>query len=75
MLSDGPRVWIVWRSYVDGKTSLKTWRSTDGGAHFQLQVLGQVTGYNDHPRIAQSGHAKAIVWNTLERIYVYEVTP
>ena len=75
VLSHGPLVWIVWRSYADGKTSLKTWRSTDGGTRFQLQVLGQVSGYNDHPRIAQLGDVMAIVWNTPERIHVYEVTP
>jgi hypothetical protein len=75
VVAEGPLVSIVWRSYADGKTSLKSWRSTDGGESFHLQVLGQAPGYNDHPRTAQSGHTMAIVWNTPERIHVYEVTP
>ncbi len=75
VMSFGPLVAIVWRSFSNGMTSLHLWKSKDGGASFSASVLGQTTGYNDHPRLAQSGHKMAVVWRTHQRIEAHEITP
>jgi hypothetical protein len=73
VLAHGSTVAIVWRSYAQGRTSLKLWRSTDGGRHFETITLDQQTGPNDHPRLAQSGASMAVVWRILDRTFVYDL--
>lgn len=75
VVANGPAVAIVWRSYAQGATSLKLWRSTDNGRHFDLITLDRQTGPNDHPRLAQSGARMAVVWRTSERTLVYDLQP
>ena len=71
----GHTVVIAWRSYAQGQTTLKLWRSTDNGRHFDLITLDQQIGPNDHPRLAQSGARMAAVWRTPERTLVYDLQP
>ena len=69
----GQRVAVVWRS-VDGMTStLKAWLSHDGGQTFGLQVLGRVSGDNDHPRLAQQGERLVVVWRNATEVQVHDI--
>jgi hypothetical protein len=73
VLADGPNVAVVWRSSEGAVTSLKAWLSTDGGQNFALKTLGQATGYNDHPRLAQSGSRMVVVWRNTQETQVHEL--
>lgn len=75
VMSTGQSVAIVWRSFANGVTSLYLWKSSDGGLSFARSVLSQTSGFNDHPRLAQSGNRMAVVWRTRERIEAHEISP
>jgi hypothetical protein len=64
---------VVWRSSEGATTTLKAWLSKDGGQSFSLRTLGQATGYNDHPRLAQSGDKMVVVWRTQQEIQVHDI--
>ena len=74
VLAEGQNVAVVWRSSEGAVTTLKAWLSKDGGQTFALKTLGQVTGYNDHPRLAQNGSRQAVVWRNAQEIQVHEIT-
>lgn len=73
VLADGQNVAVVWRSSEGAATSLKAWLSTDGGQNFTLRTLGQATGYNDHPRLAQSGARMVVVWRNTQETQVHDL--
>ena len=71
--AQGERVAVVWRS-TDGMTStLKAWISADGGQTFREQVLGQVDGDNDFPRLVQQGQRMVVVWRNAAEVRVHEI--
>lgn len=71
--AQGERVAVVWRS-TDGMTStLKAWISADGGQTFREQVLDQVDGSNDFPRLVQQGQRMAVVWRNAAEVRVHEI--
>jgi hypothetical protein len=74
VMSEGDRVVIVWRVFESGKTLLKIWQSEDGGENFKLSTLAESTGANDHPRLVQRKDHMAVVWRTLEKVNIYEIT-
>ncbi len=74
VLADGPRVAVVWRSSEGAVTTLRAWLSSDGGQNFALRTLGQVTGHNDHPRLAQNGSRMVAVWRNTQEIQVHELS-
>ncbi len=73
VLAEGQNVAVVWRSSEGAVTSLKAWLSTDGGQNFTLKTLGQSTGYNDHPRLAQSGARMVVVWRNTQETQVHDL--
>lgn len=74
VLANGQRLAVVWRS-TDGMTSTaKAWLSTDGGKRFRMQVLGQVKGANDYPRLVQHGERMVVVWRNTTEVQVHDVT-
>ena len=72
-MAEGPNVAVVWRSSEGAATTLKAWLSTDGGQNFSLKTLAQTTGYNDHPRLAQSGARMVVVWRNTQETQVHEI--
>lgn len=74
VLAQGSRVAVVWRSSEGAVTTLKAWLSADGGQNFTLRTLGQVTGHNDHPRLAQNGSRMVAVWRNAQEIQVHELS-
>jgi hypothetical protein len=73
VMASGQRVAVVWRS-IDGMTStLKAWLSTDGGQTFRTQVLSQVKGDNDFPRLVQQGSRMAVVWRNTTEVQVHDI--
>ena len=70
----GPRVAVVWRSSDGARTTVKAWLSTDGGRSFAQQVLGEVTGPNDFPRLVQHAGRMVAVWRTATENHVYELS-
>ena len=71
--AQGERVAVVWRS-TDGMTStLKAWISLDGGQTFREQVLGQVDGDNDFPRLVRQGQRMVVVWRNAAEVRVHEI--
>ena len=73
VMADGQNVAVVWRSSEGAQTTLKAWLSTDGGQNFTLKTLGQATGYNDHPRLAQSGARMVVVWRNTQETQVHDI--
>ena len=73
VMADGQNVAVVWRSSEGAQTTLKAWLSTDGGQNFNLKTLGQATGYNDHPRLAQSGARMVVVWRNTQETQVHDI--
>jgi len=73
VMADGQNVAVVWRSSEGAQTTLKAWLSTDGGQNFTLKTLGQTTGYNDHPRLAQSGARMVVVWRNTQETQVHDI--
>ena len=73
LLADGERVAIVWRSVDGARSTLKAWLSRDSGQNFQLIELGSVSGDNDHPRLARSGHTMVAVWRTAKEVRVHDI--
>jgi hypothetical protein len=73
VMADGQNVAVVWRSSEGAQTTLKAWLSTDGGQNFTLKTLGQATGYNDHPRLAQSGVRMVVVWRNTQETQVHDI--
>ncbi len=73
VLAYGQNVAVVWRSSEGAQTTLKAWLSTDGGQNFNLKTLGQATGYNDHPRLAQSGARMVVVWRNTQETQVHDI--
>lgn len=72
--ASGARVAVVWRSVDGAQSTLKAWLSTDGGRHFALRVLGEVSGPNDFPRLVQQGERMVAVWRTATEVRVYELS-
>jgi hypothetical protein len=67
----GQAVTVFWRRYDGESTRLEAWESSDGGAHFKLHALAATRGANDHPRAAQRGALRLVVWRTEEGMGVY----
>lgn len=73
VLAAGKRVAIVWRSVDGARSSLKAWLSTDHGLTFRLTELANVTGDNDHPRLAQVGEHMVAVWRNSKEVQVHDI--
>ena len=73
VLAHGQNVAVVWRSSEGAETTLKAWLSQDGGQNFTLKTLGRATGYNDHPRLAQSGSRMVVVWRNTQETQVHDI--
>lgn len=73
VLASGDYVALVWRSVEGARSSLKAWLSSDGGRSFRLVTLGQVTGDNDHPRLAQQGARMVAVWRNAKEVQVHDI--
>jgi hypothetical protein len=69
----GRQVAVVWRSSQGAVTTLTAWLSRDGGQTFERRQLAQVTGYNDHPRLVQSGARMVVVWRTPQALQTHEL--
>jgi len=71
VMAHGDQVAVVWRSSEGMRTSLKAWLSRDGGLSFTEQLLAQVEGENDFPRIVQQGARMAVLWRTPKEVQVH----
>jgi hypothetical protein len=75
VISAGPRVAVVWRSFDGQLTRLRAWLSADDGRTFRLQELGQSADENDHPRLAGHGEALYAIWRTTAGVQVVPLQP
>ncbi len=73
VMAQGSKVVVVWRSVEGARSTLKAWLSRDDGGHFELRELAQVTGDNDHPRLAQQGDRTVVVWRNPQEVQVHEI--
>jgi hypothetical protein len=64
---------IVWRSTDGQRTTLKAWVSRDAGATFEVRTLATAQGYNDHPRLVQSGPKMVVVWRLPQEVQVHDI--
>ncbi len=71
VLAAGSRVAVVWRSTDGVRTTAKAWLSNDGGQTFRLQVLGEVSGPNDYPRLARHADRMVVVWRNAQEVLTY----
>ena len=75
VMSAGPQVAIVWRSFDGEATRLRAWLSRDDGRSFELEELGRSTAENDHPRLARRGDRLFAVWRTEQGVQVEPLLP
>ena len=75
VLSHKQRVVIVWRVSEGSQSTLKAWISEDAGQSFNLKVLGNAQGPNDHPRLVQRAEKMLVVWRNTTEIKVYDLSP
>jgi hypothetical protein len=75
VMSAGPQVAIVWRSFDGEATKLRAWLSRDDGRTFVLKELGRSTAENDHPRLARKGDRLFAVWRTEQGVQVEPLLP
>lgn len=73
VLADGLRVAVVWRSVAGARSTLRAWLSADGGRTFTLRELAQLSGDNDHPRLAQHAGRMVVVWRNPQEVQVHEL--
>jgi hypothetical protein len=64
---------VVWRSVAGARSTLKAWQSADGGQTFTLRELAQLSGDNDHPRLAQHAGRMVVVWRNPQEVQVHEL--
>jgi len=69
----GEHVAVVWRSIDGARSTLRAWLSPDDGKTFHLVELAQVSGENDHPRLAQQGGRMVVVWRNNLEVQVHEL--
>ena len=74
VLATGQQVVVVWRSVDGARSSVKAWLSTGGGRSFREQLLGEVTGPNDFPRLAQHAGRMVVVWRNAQEVLTYALT-
>ena len=75
IVSAGPQLAVVWRSFDGQATVLRAWLSGDDGRHFALKDLARSTGDNDHPLLAQRGMHLYALWRTTQGVRVERLTP
>lgn len=73
LLAHGQRVAVVWRSVAGARSTLKAWLSVDGGQTYTLRELAQLSGDNDHPRLAQHQGRMVVVWRNPKEVQVHEL--
>lgn len=74
VLAAGQQVAVVWRSVDGARSSAKAWLSSDGGRSFREQLLGEVSGPNDFPRLAQHAGRMVVVWRNPQEVLTYALT-
>ncbi len=75
VVSQGPHVAVVWRSFDGEKHHLRAWLSRDDGASFELRELASSTRDNDHPRLAAAGGRMVAVWRTEDGLSAFNLEP
>ena len=75
VLSAGPRVAVVWRSFDGQGTRWRAWLSQDGGLNFALRELGLTDGENDHPRLVRRNQEVFTLWRTTKGVQVERLFP
>ena len=73
VLAVGERVAVVWRSTDGARSSAKAWLSSDGGRNFREQLLGEVNGPNDYPRLLQHAGKFVVVWRNEKEVKVHGI--
>jgi hypothetical protein len=75
ILSAGPQVAVLWRSFDGHATALRAWVSGDDGRHFVLKDLARSASDNDHPLLARRGSQIFALWRTTEGVRVERLAP
>lgn len=67
ILSQGEKVWLVWREMQEGKASILGKTSTDGGKNWDApKTLATTNGKADYPFLINQQNQPYLVWNTQE---------
>jgi len=65
LLSIGENVWLVWREINDGKASILSMFSDDGGRSWNdTKTLTTSNQKTDYPILIQNKQQPYLVWNT-----------
>jgi hypothetical protein len=75
ILSAGPQVAVLWRSFDGQATALRAWVSGDDGRHFVLKDLARSASDNDHPLLARRGSQIFALWRTTAGVRVERLAP
>jgi hypothetical protein len=75
VISAGPRVAIVWRSFDGRQTRLRAWLSADDGRHFVLKDLAATPLDNDDGRLVGGGERVGAGWRALDGAVVHALVP
>ena len=74
VLAAGQQVAVVWRSVDGARSSARAWLSSDGGRSFREQLLGEVSGPNDFPRLAHHAGRMVVVWRNAQEVLAYALS-
>jgi hypothetical protein len=74
VMSAGPRVVVVWRSFDGQAFHLRAWVSNDSGATFTQRELASTAADNDHPRLAADPSHLIAVWHTEQGLQTHDLS-
>jgi hypothetical protein len=65
LLSQGERVYLVWKEFDGAKTTIRTMVSRNHGASWSApQIIATTTSASDHPLLINDGNRVYLTWNT-----------
>jgi hypothetical protein len=75
ILSAGPQLAVLWRSFDGQATVLRAWLSGDDGRHFVVKDLARTSDDNDHPLLLSRGAQIIALWRTTRGVRVERLAP
>jgi hypothetical protein len=63
LLSNGNKLWLVWKEVIEQQTSVYAQMSNDKGLHWsKARLMGKTSGYSDHPLLVNKGPQTYLSW-------------
>jgi hypothetical protein len=73
VVSSGPNVVVLWRSFDGERTRFNAWISSNDGRTFVQKTLGDTALESDHPLLVRRDNKIVALWRTREEVRVVPV--